>query len=96
MAKQVGPDHRDRKPVHGDKPHGATDEGADLVRGVEVTTANIHDAAELTALRPSASGTVDGDNAFRGARSANASAPKACRLPLSKPFPGAEQKRCGS
>jgi len=39
--------HRRRKPVHGYKAHVATDEGAGLVRGIEVTTANAHDAAEL-------------------------------------------------
>ena len=43
-AKWAG--HRRRKPVHGYKAHVATDEGAGLVRGVEVTTANVHDAAE--------------------------------------------------
>jgi transposase, IS5 family len=37
--------HRRRKAVHGYKAHVATDEGAGLVRRVEVTTANVHDAA---------------------------------------------------
>jgi transposase, IS5 family len=60
--------HRRRKPVHGYKAHVATDEGAGLVRGVEVTTANIHDAAELEAVLPSEPGEVYGDSAFAGDR----------------------------
>jgi Transposase DDE domain len=44
--------HRRRKRTHGYKAHVATDEGAGLVRGVEATTANIHDAAELEAVLP--------------------------------------------
>jgi IS5 family transposase len=60
--------HRRRKPVHGYKAHVATDEGAGLVRGVEVTTANVHDAAELDAVLPPAPGEVYGDSAFAGAR----------------------------
>ncbi len=48
-AKWAG--HRRRKPTHGYKAHVATDEGAGLIRGVEVTTANVHDAAELAAGR---------------------------------------------
>jgi IS5 family transposase len=39
--------HRWRKLTHGYKAHVATGESAGLVRGVEVTTANVHDAAEL-------------------------------------------------
>ncbi len=64
--------HRRRKPVHGYKAHVATDEGAGLVRGVEVTTANIHDAAKLAAVLPSEPGKVYGDSAFGGSRSAEA------------------------
>jgi IS5 family transposase len=60
--------HRRRKPVHGYKAHVATDEGAGLVRGVEVTTANIHDAAELEVVLPSEPGEVYGDSAFAGDR----------------------------
>jgi IS5 family transposase len=59
---------RRRKPVHGYKAHGATDEGAGLIRGVEVTTANIHDAAELEAVLPPAAGNVYADSAFNGDR----------------------------
>jgi IS5 family transposase len=44
--------HRRGKPVHGYKADVATDEGAGLVRGVEVTTANAHDAAELARVLP--------------------------------------------
>jgi IS5 family transposase len=63
-AKWAG--HRRRKPVHGYKAHVATDEGAGLVRGVEVTTANVHDAAELDAVLPSEPGDVYADSAFTG------------------------------
>jgi IS5 family transposase len=65
-AKWAG--HRRRKPVHGYKAHVATDEGAGLVRGVEVTTANVHDAAELEAVLPSEPGDVYADSAFGGDR----------------------------
>src|SRR5688500_14249198 len=60
--------HRRRKPVHGYKAHVATDQDAGLIRGVEVTTANVHDAAELDAILPDAPGDTYGDNAFAGAR----------------------------
>ena len=58
--------HRRRKPVHGYKAHVATDEGAGLIRGLEVTTANIHDAAELEAVLPPEAGNVYADSAFNG------------------------------
>ncbi|HRQ36208.1 MAG TPA: IS5 family transposase [Chiayiivirga sp.] len=58
--------HRRRKPTHGYKAHVATDEAAGLVRGVEVTTANVHDAAELEAVLPPEPGDVYGDSAFAG------------------------------
>jgi IS5 family transposase len=64
--------HRRRKPVHGYKAHVATDEGAGLVRGIEVTTANVHDAAELERVLPDQPGKVYGDSAFAGPRSADA------------------------
>lgn len=60
--------HRRRKPVHGYKAHVATDQEAGLIRGVEVTTANVHDAAELEAVLPDAPGRVYGDSAFAGDR----------------------------
>jgi transposase, IS5 family len=63
--------HRRRKPVHGYKAHVATDEGAGLVRGIEVTTANAHDAAELGRVLPDNPGEVYGDSAFGGSRSAD-------------------------
>jgi IS5 family transposase len=44
----------------------ATDEAAVLIRSVEVTTANVHDAAELEAVLPSQPGDVYGDSAFAG------------------------------
>jgi IS5 family transposase len=58
--------HRRRKPTHGYKAHVATDEGAGLIRGVEVTTANVHDAAELAAVLPDGPGKVYADSAFSG------------------------------
>src|SRR3954467_5137191 len=61
--------HRRRKPVHGYKAHIATDQEAGLIRAVEVTTANVHDAAELDAILPDAPGNTYGDSAFAGSRS---------------------------
>ena len=58
--------HRRRKPTHGYKAHVATDEGAGLVRGVEVTTANVHDAAELERVLPPEPGDVYADSSFTG------------------------------
>jgi len=63
-AKWAG--HRRRKPVHGYKAHVATDEGAGLVRGVEVTTADAHDAAGLERVLPPEPGDAYGDSAFTG------------------------------
>ena len=60
--------HRRRKPVHGYKAHVATDQEAGLIRGVEVTTANVHDAAELEAILPDAPGPTYGDSAYQGSR----------------------------
>jgi transposase, IS5 family len=61
--------HRRRKPVHGYKAHVATDEEGGLIRGIEITTANVHDAAELAAVLPSEPGDVYGDSAFASSRS---------------------------
>ena len=61
--------HRRRKPVHGYKAHVATDQDAGLIRGVEITTANVHDAAELDAILPDAPGDTYGDSAYQGSRS---------------------------
>jgi IS5 family transposase len=58
--------HRRRKPTHGYKAHVASDEAAGLIRGVEFTTANVHDAAELGAMLPPDPGDVYGDSAFAG------------------------------
>ncbi len=66
-ARWAGP--RRHKPVHGYKAHVATDQEAGLIRGVEVTTANLHDAAELEAVLPPEPGDVYGDSAFAGSRS---------------------------
>ena len=60
--------HRRRKPVHGYKAHVATDQDAVLIRGVEVTTANVHDAAELDAILPEAPGDTYGDSAYSGSK----------------------------
>ncbi len=60
--------HRRRKPVHGYKAHVATDQAAGLIRGVEVTTANIHDAAELGSILPDDPGDTYGDSAYQGSR----------------------------
>jgi len=61
--------HRRRKPVHSYKAHVATDRDTVLIRGVEVTTANVHDAAELAATLPDAPGDTFGDTAYGGRRS---------------------------
>lgn len=60
--------HRRRKPVHGYKAHVATDQDAGLIRGVEITTANVHDAAELAAILPVAPGDTYCDTAYSGNR----------------------------
>ena len=60
--------HRRRKPVHGYKAHVATDQVAGLIRGVEITTANKHDASELEAILPDAPGDTYGDSAYQGDR----------------------------
>ncbi len=60
--------HRRRKPVHGYKAHVTTDQEAGLIRGVAVTTANVHDAAELDATLPEAPGETYGDSAYAGNR----------------------------
>jgi transposase, IS5 family len=62
--------HRRRKPVHGYKAHVATDQDAGLIRGLEVTTANVHDAAELDAILPEDPGDTYGDSAFNGTKAA--------------------------
>jgi len=60
--------HRRRKPVQAYKAHVATGQEAGLIRGVEVTTANVHDAAELEKVLPPEPGDVFGDSAFSGSR----------------------------
>jgi transposase, IS5 family len=56
--------HRTRKSVHGYKVQVATNEQGGLIRGVEVSTANVHDAAELGAVLASKPGDMYGDSAF--------------------------------
>jgi IS5 family transposase len=67
--------------MHGYKAHVATDEGADLVRSLEVATANIRGAAELAAMLPGDLGKVYSDSAFGGSRSASAIRAKVDSLP---------------
>jgi IS5 family transposase len=61
-------EHRRRKPVHGYKAHVATDQNPGLIRGVEVTTANVHDAAELDAILPDEPSDTYGDSAYTGSK----------------------------
>jgi transposase, IS5 family len=63
-AKWTG--DRRRKPVHGHKAHVATDQNTGLIRGVEVTTANVHSAAELGAILPDGPGDTYGDSPYAG------------------------------
>ena len=58
--------HRRRKPVHGHQAHVATNRGAGLVRSVEVTMANIHDATELEAVLSPEPEDVYADSALNG------------------------------
>lgn len=64
--------HRLRKPTHGYKARVATDEGAGLVRGVEVTAVNVHDAAELASVLLPEPEDVYADSAFTGGRAERA------------------------
>lgn len=58
--------HRSRKPTHGYKAHVATDQDAGLIRGVEVTTANVRDAAKPGTILTDAPEDVFGGSAFSG------------------------------
>jgi IS5 family transposase len=58
--------HRRQAPTHGDKAHVATGQAAVPIRGVEVTTATVHDAERMQAVLPSQPGDVYGDCAFAG------------------------------
>lgn len=53
--------HRRRQPVHGYKAHAATDKAGDIIRAVEVTTANVHDGAMLETVLPEDPGEVYAD-----------------------------------
>lgn len=64
--------HRRRKPMHGYKAHVVTDQDAGLIRGVEVTTANVHDAAKLDAILPEGAGDTYADSAYQGSKSEGA------------------------
>jgi len=60
--------HRRRNPMHGYKAHVATDQEANLMRGVEVTTANAHDASERATILRDAPGDAYGDSTYQGDR----------------------------
>ncbi len=60
--------HRRRKPVHGYKAHVATDQEAGLIRGIEITTANVHDGTVLEAVLPDSPGDVYADSAYAARR----------------------------
>src|SRR5215217_9435621 len=60
--------HRRRKPVHGYKAHIATDEEGDIIRCVEVTTANVHDGTVLEVVLPVEPGDVYADSAYAARR----------------------------
>jgi IS5 family transposase len=85
--------HRRRKPVHGYKAHVATDESGALILGVEVTTANVHYAAELATVLPVEPGDVYGDSAFGGSRAEATIAARGGRRASCRPAPGAARRR---
>ena len=85
--------HRRRKPVHGYKAHVATDQDAGLIRGVEVTTANVRDAAELDAILPETPGNTYGDSAYSGSRPEGAIRARGGTHVLCTRARGADQKR---
>lgn len=85
--------HRRRKPVHGYKAHVATDQHAGLIRGIAVTTANVHDAAELAAVLPEEPGDVYGDSAFAGTAPERVIAARGGCVWF-KPAPGAARRHC--
>src|SRR3954470_20227825 len=90
--------HRRRKPVHGYKAHVATDHEASLIRAVEITTANIHDAAELAKILPETPGDTHGDSACQGSRPeaairARGGTPQVVRTGTWGAAPGAGRRR---
>ena len=66
QARRAG--HHRRKPAPGYKAHIATDEEGDIIRCVEVTTANVHDGTVLEAVLPVEPGDVYGDSAYAARR----------------------------
>jgi IS5 family transposase len=65
--------HRRRAPGHGDTAQVATDQAAVLIRSVEVTTANVHDADQVQAVLPAEPGEVyGGDRRSAAGHSASA------------------------
>jgi len=85
--------HRRRKPVHGYKAHVATDEAGGLILGVEVTSANVHDAAELDAVLPVEPGDVYGDTPSPAAALRRRSLRAAAGRASCRPAPGAARRR---
>jgi IS5 family transposase len=66
-ARRAGP--RRKTPLPGTKAPVAADQDAGRIRGMAVTTAPVHDAAEWEAIRPKAPGETSGDSADAGGRS---------------------------
>ena len=90
-ARWVG--HRRRSPVHGDTAHMAADQGAGLVRPVEVTTANVHDGTLLEAVLPQDPGEVTPTALTRRAASRRRSWRGAGCPGWSRPTHGADPRR---
>jgi transposase, IS5 family len=80
--------------VHGYKAHIATDEEGDIIRCVEVTTANVHDGTVLEALLPVEPGDVYADSADAARRFTDVFSTEAVGLTWSRPALGAAKRRC--
>jgi IS5 family transposase len=69
------------------------DQDAKRIQEVEITTANVHDAAELEAMLPSQPGDVYGDSTYASSRSERVIAAAAAGRARCKPAFGGERKR---
>src|SRR3954453_10080539 len=85
--------HRRRKPVHGYKAHIATDQGAVLIRGVEITTANVHDAASWKRCCRCSRATFTATAPMPAVGWSGSSLPAAAEPAQCKPVSGAARKR---
>lgn len=85
--------HRRRKPVHGYKAHLATDQDAGLIRGVEVTTANVQTRRNSRPFCPTHPGPCTATPPTRVVGQRRPSAPVAARRVSRTRAPGAGQKR---